>query len=296
MPDERGAELRRLRGDMSLRTFATYLVDNGLAPKRLSRQRLGAVEAGDAELSDALWDEIVKALITGGHTTDDVAALRPTAPPIEPVPPSTPRQRLEQWTRVVGQVADNRWWRAPIAVIKRATSPENLPQYRRIIARHGVDRERHLQAVRTRLELGATRAGQWQASDDDRVAIDRARSDHTVPTDRAELFLLRLHLHNTGSVPWRDRLLYRIGAPVTTGTPFTPGVVPVPDTDPGQRCEVLIPGRAQWFRSHAAIHFVMVFPDFTPCLPGRVCCWIDTRGAELDRSQPLLLPRRDATT
>jgi RNA polymerase sigma factor (sigma-70 family) len=136
--------------------------------------------------------------------------------------------------------------------------------------------------------LTATGAGQWQASEDDRVVIDRARSEHTVRTDRAELFLLRLYLHNTGSVPWRDRLLYRVGVPVTTGTPFTPGVLPVPDTDPGQQCEVLVPGRAQWFRSHAAINFVMVFPDFTPCLPGRVTCWIDTGGAELDSSQPLL--------
>lgn len=31
--------------------------------------------------------------------------------------------------------------------------------------------------------------------------------------------------------------------------------------------------------------FVMVFPDFTPTLPGRICCWIDTRGARLASSR-----------
>jgi hypothetical protein len=288
MPDERGAALRRLRGDMSLRAFTAHLVAHGLAEGTLSRHRLGDVESGKATLSIGLWDEIAKALMAVGHSVDDVAVLRPTAPPIEPLPPSTPRQRLEQWTRVASQVGNNYWWLMPIKVITRATSATNLPLYQRIVARHDVDRGRHLRAVQARLELGSTGAGQWQASADDGIAIDRARSECDKKTNQAELFLLRLRLHNTGSVPWRDRLLYRVGSPVTTGTPFTPGVLPVPDTEPGQDCEVLIPGRAQWFRSLAAINFVMVFPDFTPCLPGRVCCWIDARTEELDQSLPLL--------
>jgi hypothetical protein len=294
MPDERGAALRRLRGDMSVRAF-TRLLAGELGEGTLSRHRLGSVEAGEAALPDALWDEIAAALIAVGHSVGEVAALRSTAPPFEPLPPSTPPQRLEQWTRVAGPVADNYWWRVPIKMITRATSATNLPLYQRIVARHWVDRVQHLRAVQERLELGAAGAGRWRASAADGVAVDRARSECDRRIDRAELFLLRLRLHNTGSVPWRDRLLYRVGAPVTTGTPFTPGVLPVPDTEPGQDCEVLIPGRAQWFRSLAAIHFVMVFPDLTPCLPGRLCCWIDARTEELDESLPLLvdLPHRD---
>jgi hypothetical protein len=43
-------------------------------------------------------------------------------------------------------------------------------------------------------------------------------------------------LHNTGSIPWRDRLLYRVG-------PMEPGIVssrflPIPDTDPGDNVEI----------------------------------------------------------
>lgn len=297
MPDDRGAVLRGLRGDRSVRAFSKLLAER-LGEGTLSRHRLAGAETGAVELPDALWDEIAEALIASGHSATDVAALRSTRPPVEPPPSPTPRQRLDQWSRVAGQVGNNYWWRMPLKVISRATSAANLPGYRSIVARHGVDRARHLRALRTRLDLGATGAGRWRADPDDGVAIDRARSECDRRTERAELFLLRLRLRNTGSVAWRDRLMYRIGAPVTTGTPFTPGVLPVPDTDPGQDCEVLVPGRAQWFPSLAAISFVMVFPDFTPCLPGRVCCWIDARTEELDRSLPLLsdLPGPGGTT
>jgi hypothetical protein len=272
---------------MSLRAFTELLATHGLAPGRLSRHRLRDVESGESELSDALWDEIAEALIASGHTAADVARVRVTGVPIDPVPASTPRQRLEQWTRVSEQVRDNRWWRSPATAVARATNPANMARYLSIFARHGVDRVRILHSLRRRFELGAT-TGQWQASPDDHVAVDRTYSVLTVKMVRGELFYLPLRLYNTGSIRWRDRLLYRIGTPVSSATPFTFAVLPVPDTDPGQSCQIRIPGRAQWFHSYAVINFVMVFPDFSSCLPGHLPIWIDTRGGpKLGHSLPL---------
>jgi hypothetical protein len=287
MPDDRAAALHRLRGTMSLRAFADHLAANGLPPGRLSRHRLGGAERGEITLPPALWDEIAEALIRGGHTAADVAGLRPATRPIEPAAQSTPRQRLEQWRRIVGHVRDNRWWRSPATLVARVASPEHLPRYRQIIARHGLDSRRYLRDVQARLDIGAKADADWHADPADGIAVDRSRSVLSVEAGRVDLFLLRLRLRNTGTVPWRDRLLYRIGPPVTSSTPFTPGILSVPDTDPGQSCEILIPGRSQWLFSRAAISFVMVFADFTPCLPGRVCCWIDTRAAGTDSTQPL---------
>jgi hypothetical protein len=298
MPDERRFALRQVRGDMSFRAFAEHLVTHGLAPGRLSRHRLARVERGEIELPAGLWDEIADALIRAGRTATEIAGLRPTTRPIEPPPLSTPGQRLDQWRRVVVHVRNNRWWRSPITLIARVTSPENLPRYRQIIARYGVDRMRYLRDVRTRLDRGAATAGQWRADPADGIAVDHARSVLAADLGRVELFLFRLYLHNVGQAPWRDRLLYRIGPPVTSGTPFTPGVLPVPDTEPGQSCEILIPGRTQWLYGCATVSYVMVFPDFTPCLPGRIRCWIDTRSAGTEHSLPLPpgFPSADAST
>ena len=284
MPSDQTRALRRARGDMSWRTFAQHLADNGL---RLSRHRLADVERGTITLPAPLWDEIAQALIRGGRTPADVADLRSAARPIEPAPPPTAGQRLEQWHRIVGHVRHNRWWRSPVTLVARVTDPKHLSRNHQILAQSGVERMRYLRDVRTRLDLGMAQAGNWQADPHDRIAIDRKRSLLSIDVDRVELFLLRLRLHNTGTVPWRDRLLYRVGPPVTSTTPFTPGVLPVPDTDPSQSCEILMPGRAQWLCSLAAINYVMVFPDGTSSLPGRVTCWIDTRGAGVDHSLPL---------
>ncbi|MFL6118474.1 hypothetical protein [Actinophytocola sp.] len=270
-----------------MRAFTELLAANGLAAGRLSRHRLRDVESGDSELPDALWDDIAAAMIASGRAAGDVAGLRMAGLPIEPVPVPTPRQRLERWTRAADQLSDNRWWRYPLTLVARATNPANMGQYRGILARHGVDRVRILHEARKRFERGAATAGQWQASPDDGVAVDRVHSVLAAEMTRGELFLLPVRLYNTGSVPWRDRLLYRIGPPVSSATPFTPPMLPVPDTDPGHACDMQIPGRAQWFLSNAVINMVMVFPDFSSCLPGHLPVWVDTREPELDHSLPL---------
>lgn len=74
-------------------------------------------------------------------------------------------------------------------------------------------------------------------------------------------------LQNTGEVPWKGRLLSRIGATVSTVMPVTPRVLSVPDTEPGGSCSVIIPGRPAHLVGVADIHFIMTFANLLPCFP-----------------------------
>jgi hypothetical protein len=281
MSVERGAVLRTVRGTTSLQAFAQHLVANGLAPRALSRQRLSDVEQGVTELAPALWDEVVDALIRGGHPPEDVAPLLASPPAAEPVPPSTAGQRLAQWTRVVANVRENRWWRSPFAMIERYAVDKTIS--RLLLDRYDFDKDRQLDDLRNRLRLGAT-SGPCHPSAGDAVAVDRAGSALNVTVEHGELFVFVARLHNIGTVPWRNRLLCRLGPPVTSSLPFTVTALPVPDTEVGAPCTVTIPGRSQWFPNLAVVSYVMVFPDFTPCLPGRLRCTVDTRSGDYDRS------------
>jgi hypothetical protein len=75
-------------------------------------------------------------------------------------------------------------------------------------------------------------------------------------------------LGNTGEVPWKGRLLSRIGVTVSTVMPMTPRVISVPDTEPGGSCSVIITGRPAHLVGVTDIHFIMTFADLRPCFPG----------------------------
>lgn len=72
-------------------------------------------------------------------------------------------------------------------------------------------------------------------------------------------------LHNTGKVPWRDRLLYRVGA--TTEGIRTPPFVIVPDTDPGQTAELRCPLRAPHRSGTYRVCLKMGWPNGVYCFP-----------------------------
>lgn len=278
MTDEQRAALRRLRGTRSLRTFAAYLAVNGL-PDQMSRQRLSRVEQGTADMAPSQWEALADVLLRAGFPARDVAALRPGSTIIQTTPPSTPSTRRQQWSRVVARLSGNRWWQHPNSLMERVVGRERAHQYHELTVSHGIDREWQRAETCRRLTLGAT-AGPFVADDRDSAEVDISGSVLSATIDQVQLFILRARLHNAGPVPWRDRLLYRIGPPVTSSLPFTPALLPLPDTAPGDACEVLIPGRAQWFPNLAMISYVMVFPDCSACLPGRLRCHIDTRHPE----------------
>jgi hypothetical protein len=273
MSDDQRAALRRLRGTRSLRTFAETLAASGM-PEPPSRQRLSRVEQGATDLSAAEWDALAGALLRTGHTADEVAGLRPVL--IEAPPRSTPALRRGQWSRVIEYLPGNRWWQQPNSLMERVVGRQRAHRYRELSERHGIDREWQRTELRRRLELGAAAAGTFRPDARDAVAVDRS-SELSVGCAAVELFVLRAHLRNAGPVAWTDRLLYRLGPPVSSSLPFTPTVIAVPDTPPGGRCEIVIPGRAQWFPNLAVISYVMVFPDCSGCLSGRLRCLVDTR-------------------
>lgn len=275
MTDTQRAALRRLRGNRSLRSFADHLAAHGLSDQ-ISRQRLSRVEQGTADLPASQWEALADILLRSGCPAPDVAALRPSGPVIEPTPPSTPSTRRRQWSRVVDRLAGNRWWQHPNLLMERVAGRERAHQYHELTVRYGIDQEWQRSETSRRLTLGAN-AEPFVADRRDSAAVDTTASVLSAALDQVQLFILRARLRNTGPVPWRDRLLYRIGPPVSSSLPFTPAVLPLPDTPPGEACEILIPGRAQWFPNLAVISYVMVFPDCSPCLPGRLRCQIDTR-------------------
>lgn len=291
MTDEQRAALRRLRGDRSLRAF-TDLAAGGMT-KPLSRQRLSRVEQGTTDLAPAEWDALADALLQAGHTVAEVAELRPGSSVIEAAPAAAAALRLRQWSRVVDQLPGNRWWQHPTSLMERIAGRERAHHYRELAERHGIDLEQQRVEIRHRLARGAQVAGTFTVDSSDAAAVAET-SELSVATGAVELFVLQAQLHNSGSVFWRDRLLYRLGPPVSSSLPFTPAVLPVPDTAPGHGCEILIPGRSQWFPNLAIISYVMVFPDCTPCLPGRLRCLVDTRRhGHFDHTLPM--PPRHGT-
>lgn len=274
MTERQRTALRQLRGTDSLLTFIGHLRDHGFTAT-LSRQRLSQVEQGDADLPDALWDAIADALIRAGRDPGQVGGLWPSGTPVRPPPPSTPALRVRQWTRIVDRLIGNRWWYQPNSLMERFVGIDRAHAYQRLAQHHGIDLERQRAETRRRLAAGAE-SGPFEPDPADAVLVD-ARSELHVAVQPVELFVLRAVLHNAGTVPWRDRLLYRLGPPVTSSLPFTPGVLPVPDAEPGETCDIAIPGRAQWFPNLATVSYVLVHADCSPSAPGRLPCQVDTR-------------------
>jgi hypothetical protein len=72
-------------------------------------------------------------------------------------------------------------------------------------------------------------------------------------------------LHNTGSAPWRDRVLYRVGG--YPGGVRTPPFVVIPDTPPGSTVRIECPMRAPTTAGTYRACLKMGWPDGTYCLP-----------------------------
>jgi hypothetical protein len=273
--------LVRIRGTMGQRSFIKLLTDNGFPPKKLSRQRLSLVEQGEAELESELWEKVIAALVTSGRSPDEVEALRPEIPSVEPAPPNTPEFRRLQWLALANRLPQSRWWQNLPRLVDRVAGPGAwVLRYYSMLRQHGIDPIAQYEQVKRLLSTGTP--GEPLPGD----AVELS-GDNTVRVDRTDVHLFRQTLHNTGTAAWRDRLLYRIGPPVASSLPFTPAFLPVPDTDPGGSCEIFIPCRAQFFPDLAMVSYVMVFADCSSCLPGRMILFVDTRSAEYDSTLDL---------
>lgn len=270
----RAVALQQVRGTKSLREFAAFLRTHGLSEGQLSRQRLGRVERGAIDLPPELWTRVVAALRAAGVPDDQLAPLVPVpGSVIEPIPPSEPGLRRAQWSRLLASLPGNRWWQQPTTILAKVAGQRWVRDYHAMVERYDVDAEEQRREVLRRLASEVT----WSARPDDAVGVEGDESTRSTRIKSGGLFVFELTLHNTGIVPWRDRLLYRLGTTVSSSLPFLPALLPVPDTEPGASARIVLPGRAQWFPNLAVVNFAMVFADCSPSLPGVIRCFVDTR-------------------
>lgn len=78
-------------------------------------------------------------------------------------------------------------------------------------------------------------------------------------------------IRNSGTVPWAGRWLRRVGTPTGHGIPTSPYRVLIPDTQPGEEVDIVVPMQAQPLPGNSQAQFKMVddqdreyFPDRYP--------------------------------
>jgi hypothetical protein len=188
---------------------------------------------------------------------------------VTPLPPEGPARRQRRRAVLCAVLTENPRWSQFCAVARE----------------HGVDLDAAQREASRRFALPPSADWRPRGADAAEV-VERDRASLRI--GRGEPFVLWPLLRNAGGIPWRDRLLVRIGASVSSSLPFTPTALLVPDTAPGGMCELAVPGKAQWFPNLAVVSYVMVFPDGTPALPGRLLLAVDARDARRpDQTLPL---------
>jgi hypothetical protein len=283
------AQIRDKR-NISVRELHRLLVTNGLPPRKLSRQRLGRVVLGEAELPAELWEAIADALLAIGIPAAEVARVQPAAPAMKLAPANTPDFRRNQWLALANRLpVGQRWKNIPKLIGKLAGLDwqGTLDQLQRLQL---AELDKYLELAKRSLELGGKPAGKGVRQPGDAVELEGNVSTRIVRLRSQEVHVFRQRLHNTGTVEWRNRLLYRLGPPVTSTLPFTPPLIPILPTAPGETCEISIPCRAQKFSNLAIVSYVMVFADCSMSLPGRLTLHVDTRGT--DTFSTIDLPQR----
>jgi hypothetical protein len=255
---------------MSLPVFTRLLADQG-APK-LTRQRLSGFERGQ-RLPVPLLYAIAEACATIGGLPDEIRGrwLQILRQP-------------DSWDRVPGSYPSGRRKQLR-ALTARATGNPRWPLYRELAGGLGVDLDANLAEARRCLELPDNPA--WQPVPDDRAVVVSQAGSLRVTVERGELFIFVCTLSNCGSTAWRDRLLIRLGPPVTSSLAYTPPVLSLPDTHPGAECRVVLPGRGPWFPNLSVVTYIMTFPDCRPCLAGSLRLWVDARQHPGPTTQPL---------
>jgi hypothetical protein len=117
-------------------------------------------------------------------------------------------------------------------------------------------------------ERQRTQQTEWAASSADASGA-RGEGEDEAPegsiVSPRQIVSQRFVLYNLGQVPWRDRLLYRIGSS-STGI-ASPPLVPIPDTDPGGSAEVRFILQAPRTPGTYRACLKMAFPDGTYCFP-----------------------------
>lgn len=152
--------------------------------------------------------------------------------------------------------------------------PAHIPPGREyeVLAEHFADADQHVRALLAK-QAGLTadlrgrppnRDVPWQpSSGDESTSHDETPEGQLVAPDSQ--LVAAWDLHNTGSTPWRDRVLYRVGA--YQGGVRTPPFLVIPDTDPGSTVRIECPMRAPGTAGTYRACLKMGWPDGTYCFP-----------------------------
>lgn len=295
MIEKQRETLRKLMVEqgISLREFEErYLKPNRRAGRRLmTRQRLSKVLDGRSDLAATECQQLADILLRSGFAENQVRGLRPRQMPAVAESAATwPERdrRYAQLRRIVEGLPGSVWWTDPgpdslVNKMSRKTylnDPEWEARYLQLRAGYDISegfQEKRRHEVAAILRGGGERVGGYRRPGDDSVAVLTPAELLTQQRKNGELFVFEVILKNTGKVDWCDRLIFRIGPPVTSNLPLAPLLVPVPDAKPGEQCRILVPGRAQHLHGLAVISYVMVFADCSQALPGHLQLRVDTR-------------------
>jgi hypothetical protein len=223
-----------------------------LPGSRKSFRAISSIERGDRQWPLSAWHAAVRALERSAEAASEVAALRAQLPPVgRPPAPATTWTTAERRAHLRAMLADltaSPPRRQFTLTEKRATLPGA-----------------HVTAGEILKRLDAGSAERPSARDQWEIV-------ESFPTEGTDIgkkgyLPIRVTLRNTGQVPWKGRLLSRLGVAVSTVMPMTQRVVSVPDTEPGASCTLIIPGRPAHLVGVTEVHYIMTFGDLRPCFP-----------------------------
>jgi transcriptional regulator with XRE-family HTH domain len=227
---------------------------NELPAGKSSVQTISHVERGASRPWPLYaWHAAARALERFDEAASEVGALRSALPPMLR---ARPPARSTMWT-----TDDRRDHLRAIVADLTATPPRR--RFTRTVTQLAWSPYARAEEVLSRLDAGSTE----RPSAKDRWEMLEPLSPGETDIGKNEYFAIQVELRNTGEVPWKGRLLSRLGVPVTSVLPMTPRVLSVPDTEPGGRCSVTVPGRPAHLVGVAEIHFIMTFADLRPCFP-----------------------------
>ncbi len=239
----------RKKARLSQAQIGALLTD--LPAGKKSFQMISSVERGTRQWPLSAWHAAVRALERFDDAAPEAAVLRTRLPPLgRPPAPST------TWT-----VDDRRdHLRALLADL---TSSPPRRQYTRTAKQVNWSPYPTAGEILSRLNAGTAE----RPSAQDHWEMLEPSSTEGTDIGKSEYFAIQVALRNTGEVPWKGRLLSRLGVTVSTVMPVTPRVISVPDTEPGGSCSVIITGRPAHLVGVTEIHFIMTFADLRPCFP-----------------------------
>lgn len=229
-----------------LGALLTDLPDGGKSVQTISH-----VERGTRQWPLSAWHAAVRALGRFDDAGPETAALRSRLPPI-----SRPPAPATTWT-----TADRRHHLRCLLADLTANPPR-----RRFTSAAGQPAWSPYPTA-GRILSGLEASCAERPSAHDRWEKLESPSPERADIGKSEYFGIPVTLRNAGEVPWKGRLLSRLGVTVSTVMPMTPRVVSVPDTEPGGTCSVIIPGRPAHLVGVTDIHFIMTFADLRPSFP-----------------------------